>query len=588
MPKFLKTIALSLAIILCLAGPVFGVGTWSYTETTNIVQVTQGTEIAPCTFADFVTADRAGTGTILLSAGTPAADLALTYAVRPVEDLAVLVKCVVANKTAEADFIFITGTDWRGAAQTESIDVTAGNGSYTTTLYWASITTLDCSDNAAGGGNVWADGDLSVTQDIWAVIWDLGNGQYQVDAIFNIGNNTTTTYFQSKNEDVYLTKPFYFKSAATLTLGEEVYGWSENGSHWRVAPGATWAAPTAASTTATINVYGSILEVTETYQLNWNGGVIVSKNSIWSGSWTTGWLGPCYFGASVSSLSISDVYFVNFMRVGFYKNPDVFNRVQIHTNWKGLFSSGVSPTISNLLVTNSSGSKVNAAGGGIVTLVDPEWVMVQADITNDTATNGTKEAWSCNIHVADKDGNNLPGVSIVIKDTSDNIVTYGDSGANCSEFVDLTESGIDVTDGTKFTANDIIRINSEFMLVNSIAGNTLTVTRGYYTNYEEQHHMFGNDIYICQAMTTDVNGDINEIQLQRHQWYGTSETETDYSPHTFTISKAGYKTLVLDNVTVDALVAWHLELQPIEMAPAPFGVSWQVADDYWVQKVVGM
>ena len=117
----------------------------------NTVRVTGGTSGTPATFDDFVTADRAGTGTTILDAGSPASDLALDTPVRPVEDLAIIVKCIVANKTAEADFIFITGKDWRGAAQTESIDVTAGNGSYTSTKYWSEITTLDCSDNGAGG-----------------------------------------------------------------------------------------------------------------------------------------------------------------------------------------------------------------------------------------------------------------------------------------------------------------------------------------------------------------------------------------------------------------------------------------------------
>ena len=122
--------------------------TFTYDEATNKVVQTEGTAGTPATFADFVTADRAGTGTDLLVAASPGAAVNLTYAVRPVEDLAILVKCIVANKSAEADFIFITGKDWRGAAQTESIDVTAGDGSYTSTKYWSEITTLDCSDGA--------------------------------------------------------------------------------------------------------------------------------------------------------------------------------------------------------------------------------------------------------------------------------------------------------------------------------------------------------------------------------------------------------------------------------------------------------
>ena len=42
--------------------------TFAYTESTNTVVVTEGTSGTPATFADFVTADRAGTGTDLLLA----------------------------------------------------------------------------------------------------------------------------------------------------------------------------------------------------------------------------------------------------------------------------------------------------------------------------------------------------------------------------------------------------------------------------------------------------------------------------------------------------------------------------------------
>ncbi|MBE3142099.1 MAG: hypothetical protein IMZ53_16115 [Thermoplasmata archaeon] len=141
---------------------------FTYTVATNTVVVTGGTSGTPATFADFVTADRAGTGTFLLPTGPPASPtLPLDYAVRPVELLAIPVNLVVAGKTAEADFIFISGHDAWGAAQTESIDVTVGNGSYTTTKRWSVIDNIDCSDNAAGGGTVWADGTIAVTQDIW-------------------------------------------------------------------------------------------------------------------------------------------------------------------------------------------------------------------------------------------------------------------------------------------------------------------------------------------------------------------------------------------------------------------------------------
>ena len=137
---------------------------YTYTEATNTVVNTGGTSGTPSTFAGFVTADRAGTATLLAATAGLSPTLALTYQIRPVDVIALLITFTVAAKTAEADYIFITGTDWRDAAQTEAIDVTAGNGAYTSTKYFRTITNIDCSDNAAGGGTQWADGTVAVTQ----------------------------------------------------------------------------------------------------------------------------------------------------------------------------------------------------------------------------------------------------------------------------------------------------------------------------------------------------------------------------------------------------------------------------------------
>ena len=48
-----------------------------------------------------------------------------------------------------------------------------------------------------------------------------------------------------------------------------------------------------------------------------------------------------------------------------------------------------------------------------------------------------------------------------------------------NEALDNSETGIDVDDGTVFAINDVIKIDSEQMLITSISTNTLTVTRGY-------------------------------------------------------------------------------------------------------------
>jgi len=63
-------------------------------------------------------------------------------------------------------------------------------------------------------------------------------------------------------------------------------------------------------------------------------------------------------------------------------------------------------------------------------------------------------------------------------------------------------------------------------------------------------------------VTTDANGEIAEQRIVYKDWVGTAETETAYGPHTFTFSKDGYQTLVMENVTVDRPIEWRVELQP--------------------------
>ena len=460
---------------------------FTYDEATNRVVVTGGTEGTPATFADFVTADRAGVDTILLSAGTPASDLALTYAVRPVEDLAIKVKCVVANKSAEADFIFITGKDWRGAAQTESIDVTAGNGSYTTTKYWSEITTLDCSDNAAGGGVVWADGDLSVTQDVWGVIWDYGASQYRIDATFNIGDGSST-YFRSLNESIFFgINRFSISGNATLSIGTLSNGQPVNGSRWHF---------TGASNQqvgyGTIYVYASIID------FHWAGSyksfdftnnvtailkdVIIQSHTNLNSFW-------------IRSTGVTiDTLILNNLLIAFWVIPSTIPlNVLVRTasgGGAGLQAIGANVLAKGVSVNYSSAEYLNASSGGalpsILHAVDST---LGAEVVKIEAADGEiYRDYTINIHVADKDGANLAGVTVDCED------------------------------------------------------------------------QFGAAVWAAGTITTNAGGDIAEQIITYKKWEGTSETLTTYSPHKFTISKAGYETMVLDAVTVDAPIVWHLEL----------------------------
>ena len=56
-----------------------------------------------------------------------------------------------------------------------------------------------------------------------------------------------------------------------------------------------------------------------------------------------------------------------------------------------------------------------------------------------------------------------------------------------NEALDNSETGVDVDDGTVFSINDVIKIDSEQMLITSISTNTLTVTRAYNSTSATTH-----------------------------------------------------------------------------------------------------
>ena len=70
-----------------------------------------------------------------------------------------------------------------------------------------------------------------------------------------------------------------------------------------------------------------------------------------------------------------------------------------------------------------------------------------------------------------------------------------DSAANLDEALDASETGVDVTDGTKFVVDDIILIDDELMAVDSISVNTLTVTRAFLGTTGASHSN-GTDVTI--------------------------------------------------------------------------------------------
>jgi len=241
------------------------------------------------------------------------------------------------------------------------------------------------------------------------------------------------------------------------------------------------------------------------------------------------------------------------------------DNIRIHRTRFGIYTYSGQVISLNSLITSGFYTDIytdNDAAAS-VSLIDPG--AEPATIYNANADGWCRVIYTVNINVTDQDGSALSGIAIKIEDQSSQTVSYVDSGTDLNEDLDKTETGVNVDDGTKFSAGDIILIDSEFMYIGSISTNTLTVTRQYYTSptdgYKAEKHDDNSDIFIVGSPETDGSGDILEQKISYKQWYGTSENLSTYSPHKFTISKAGYETLILEAVTVDAPINWHLELR---------------------------
>jgi len=449
---------------------------FSYDEATNKVVVTGGTEGTPATFADFVTADRAGTAE-LLPATLCALNMTLTYQVRPVEDLAIQISFILAGTSAGAgDTLDITGTDWEGNAQNESIDVSAGDGTYNGSKKWRTITDIDCTG--------WADGTLQVTQGQWGVIWDYGNGQYQINAIFNIGDGFASTYFRSRLETVYFIDDVHFllTASAQLEIGFLYLSYGLYPTKWSLRP-----------VPDTTIMTGGTFEMAASSLILRNGGGILA----FSGG-TIDWMlsdisgsdgsGSPTFNSGLTSLSLDKINFIHFLTVNFSKSPTVFNDILIFRNNRGCYVSG-NTTATGLAIYDSL-TDIYTPGGTETHAILKDSKNAPFSLVIQRDDSDVIEQYTCNIHIADKDGADLVGVTVDCED------------------------------------------------------------------------QFGNPVWVAGTITTNASGDIAEQTIDYKKWATTSETLTTYSPHKFTISKVGYETIILDNITVDIPIVWHLELLP--------------------------
>ncbi|KKL11569.1 hypothetical protein LCGC14_2544510, partial [marine sediment metagenome] len=137
-----------------------------------------------------------------------------------------------------------------------------------------------------------------------------------------------------------------------------------------------------------------------------------------------------------------------------------------------------------------------------------ETVRVEYRLNNDTNasyidlgtyTNNQQEIWFTNDHR----GETFKTVQFRITLDRGIGVIFSDSGVNMAETLDDSETALTVGDSISFRVGDVIRVDTEHMLITSIVSSTnvLTVTRGYNSTTAAVHNGGTEDIYLEDGVT---------------------------------------------------------------------------------------
>jgi len=505
-------------------------------------------------------------GTLTLKAATACTvNITLTTQIQPADKKALKIDFVLNLTTAGAgDTLDITGTDAWDNVQTESIDVSAGNGTYTSAKYFKTITDIDCTG--------WADGTLTVNQNQWGVVSRYliaGRYTYIWDCRLLIGD---ATYFWFKNTSNHIRINsgmtgsgkywIMFNSSSNLIylkIGDITGDSPKNGCYFLFDD--TTAKLTGAiqlnANASELYVYDSVFETVirrTTSAVEYGLAIRNTVGEIKNVS-LKGFQGPAFFfNTTPNNVILKDVW-VSDCGAGTYAPFHQMSELttpptEVHIFDSDLALQGMAGATPNADIWDSETHNINgadlstvAAGAITLRLIDCN---VGASPVIQIASNSNPQAIELctSLQIQSE-----PNARVYLKDASGaNGLSYY-SGSRLAEALDISETGIDMDDGMDFAIGNVMRVNAEQMLITGISTNTLTVTRGY-NGTTAATHADNTWVWIVpDCLTLDANGNIsvtqpegtkNYVILVQKRWATTAETPTTFSNHKITIKKSGY------------------------------------------------
>lgn len=279
----------------------------------------------------------------------------------------------------------------------------------------------------AGAGSVAVDGGGTEDPSFF-VTEHVANAMYQILKNIQFGDGTNTLVFYSKSEAVYFDDgcTFTIKSEATLQLGELYGDWGIKGASWSIGHSAIMDAIVNGQSSARFKCYSSSIHIRSSYRIDFEDGNIDIRNSILSAVSNDSAGCYYYFQPGINNLVLRKVFLTNTYGASIGKVPDSIQDVHSHRSAIG-FVTIAAVTIDGMLLT-SSNPQVKNNGHVTINLRNPESNITTKQITYSDGI--IQEQYSCDVHVTDKDGSNLEGVTITCEDKDSSQVFSVQTGAD--------------------------------------------------------------------------------------------------------------------------------------------------------------
>ncbi len=568
----------------------------TYTPATEVLEATGGTEGTPHEMVELAQADEDGT-LALLAATSSTTAMTLTYQVKPGWKGAQLLDFVLNGTSAGAgDTVDVYGRDWHGASLSENIDVSGGDGTYTTTMGFSEVHHFD-----ATGFN---DGTCAVNQNCWGVVVPELGPETITDGSFYGWTGDDLDDWTNSTEDGtnYITE---VSGSVRLVSDSDMWILQVNGmttgDYYRISIDVTAAASgsirimdsgASGSYIASINAVGTYVAYVQAV----SSGIFIRRETncditfdnvsvrkvtggfdiradldVGDGSTST------YFTSLNESVYFEDGYVPSIKAAATLQMGELAGDWGEHGSYWS-FDSGFTFASSATAVSKCYASTLFLRTGGYLTISNGtiDWRNMQyasSGVANGPLiTGGTITLKRCYA----SDINGLFGLYVTPSAAEDLHVN------NASTFGFFAASSMTI-EGLLLTRNGT---NNSLKLRNAGIGATVNALnpKGVFTPditqvdgvIKEQYHCnihvtdrdgvaLESATVLCEdtdgntlfSVSTDASGDIAQQTIDYKSWTGTSETLNDFYPYTITISKANYATLVMDDITpttIDSVV----------------------------------